>query len=120
MEPVELYRLGVGAVGVMGSSAVDSTRGTWLRLRVKWGAGPGGSGSWRSLEPAGSATVRAMGPMVIGHFYDRAGSYQPRCVVGLGFTTLLAAAISLFLRRDRTPYQASHESLALASISLEE
>jgi predicted MFS family arabinose efflux permease len=62
----------------------------------------------------------ATGPMVIGHFYDRAGSYQPRFVVGLGFTTLLAAGISLCLRRDRTPYQASHDSLALASISLEE
>ena len=62
----------------------------------------------------------ATGPMVIGHFYDRAGSYQPRCIVGLGFTTLLAAGISLFLRRDRTPYQASHDTLAMASISLEE
>jgi predicted MFS family arabinose efflux permease len=62
----------------------------------------------------------ATGPMVVGHFYDRAGSYQPRCIVGLGFTTLLAAAISLFLRRDRTPYQASHDTLAMASISLEE
>jgi predicted MFS family arabinose efflux permease len=62
----------------------------------------------------------ATGPMVIGHFYDRAGSYQPRCVVGLGLTTLLAAGISLFLRRNRTPYEASHDSLALTSISLEE
>jgi predicted MFS family arabinose efflux permease len=62
----------------------------------------------------------ATGPMVIGHFYDRAGSYQPRCIVGLGFTTLLAAGISLFLSRDRTPYQASHDTLAMASISLEE
>jgi len=62
----------------------------------------------------------ATGPMVVGHFYDRAGSYQPRIIVGLAFTTLLAAGISLFLRRDRTPYQASHDTLALASISLEE
>jgi predicted MFS family arabinose efflux permease len=62
----------------------------------------------------------ATGPMVVGHFYDRAGSYQPRCIVGLGFTTLLAVAISLFLRRDRTPYQVRHDSLAVASISLEE
>jgi MFS family permease len=62
----------------------------------------------------------ATGPMVVGRFYDRAGSYQPRCIVGLGFTTLLAAAISLFLRRDRTPYHASHDTLAIASISLEE
>jgi predicted MFS family arabinose efflux permease len=62
----------------------------------------------------------ATGPMVVGRFYDRAGSYQPRCIVGLAFTTLLAAAISLFLRRDRTPFQASHDTLAVASISLEE
>ncbi len=62
----------------------------------------------------------ATGPMVIGHFYDRAGSYQPRCIVGLGFTTLLAVGISLFLRRDRIPYQASYDNLAMASISLEE
>ena len=62
----------------------------------------------------------ATGPMVVGHFFDRAGSYQPRCIVGLGFTTLLAAAISLLLRRDRTPYPASHDTLAMASISLEE
>jgi len=62
----------------------------------------------------------ATGPMVVGRFYDRAGSYQPRIIVGLACTTLLAAAISLFLRRDRTPYQASHDTLALASISLEE
>jgi predicted MFS family arabinose efflux permease len=62
----------------------------------------------------------ATGPMVVGHLYDRAGSYQPRCIVGLGFTTLLAAAISLLLRRDRTPYPASQPILATASISLEE
>ena len=62
----------------------------------------------------------ATGPMVVGHFYDRAGYYQPRCIVGLAFTTLLAAAISLFLRRDRASYPATHEPLAVASISLEE
>jgi len=62
----------------------------------------------------------ATGPMVVGRFYDRAGSYQPRIIVGLACTTLLAAAISLFLGRERTPYQASHDTLALASISLEE
>ena len=46
----------------------------------------------------------ATGPMVVGHLYDRAGSYQPRCIVGLAFTTLLAAGISLFLRNDHNPY----------------
>jgi predicted MFS family arabinose efflux permease len=62
----------------------------------------------------------ATGPMVVGHFYDRAGSYQPRCIVGLAFTALLAAGLSLFLRSDRNPYDASDNNLASASISLEE
>ncbi len=62
----------------------------------------------------------ATGPIVVGHFYDRAGSYQPRCIVGLAFTTLLAAAISLLLRRDRNSYHEMNHTLAVASISLEE
>jgi len=62
----------------------------------------------------------ATGPMVVGHFYDRAGSYQPRCIVGLACTTLLAAGISLFLRSDSASYPASRSNLASASISLEE
>ena len=62
----------------------------------------------------------ATGPMVVGHFYDRAGSYQPRYIVGLACTTLLAAGLSLFLRRDRTPYRTSDNNLGSASISLEE
>ncbi|WP_353069191.1 MFS transporter [Tunturibacter empetritectus] len=61
----------------------------------------------------------ATGPMVVGHFYDRAGSYQPRCIVGLACTTLLAAGLSVFLRSDRNPYHATDISLASASISLE-
>jgi predicted MFS family arabinose efflux permease len=43
----------------------------------------------------------ATGPIVVGHLYDRDGSYQPRYIVGLAFTTLLAAGISLLLRKDR-------------------
>jgi predicted MFS family arabinose efflux permease len=62
----------------------------------------------------------ATGPMVVGHFYDRAGSYQPRCIVGLACTTLLAAVISLFLRRDPNPDHAGHHTMATAPISLEE
>jgi predicted MFS family arabinose efflux permease len=62
----------------------------------------------------------ATGPMVVGHFYDRAGSYQPRCIVGLACTALLAAGLSLFLRSDRNLYHASDSNLASASISLEE
>ena len=41
-------------------------------------------------------------------------------VVGLACTTLLAAGLSLFLRRDRTPYRTSDNNLGSASISLEE
>jgi hypothetical protein len=48
------------------------------------------------------------------------GSYQPRCIVGLAFTTLLAALISLFLRNNRAPYDVSNDTLAVASIMLEE
>jgi predicted MFS family arabinose efflux permease len=62
----------------------------------------------------------ATGPMVVGHFYDRAGSYQPRCIVGLACTTLLAAVISLFLRRDPNLDHAGHDTPAMATISLEE
>jgi len=62
----------------------------------------------------------ATGPMVVGHFYDRTGSYQPRYIVGLACTTFLAVAISLLLRSDRTPYNADIDTLAPAAISLEE
>jgi MFS family permease len=50
----------------------------------------------------------ATGPMIAGHFYDRAGSYQPRCIVGLAGATLLAAVISLFLRREPNLDHAGH------------
>lgn len=62
----------------------------------------------------------ATGPMVVGHLYDRAGSYQSRCIVGLACTTLLAAGISLFLRHDHDPHHPRDHTLAAASISLEE
>ena len=62
----------------------------------------------------------ATGPMVIGHFYDRTGSYQPRFIVGLACTGLLAAVISLWLRSDRKGYSANMRDPAPAGISLEE
>ncbi len=71
--------------------------------------------TWTAYAIGGAA-----GPMVVGHFYDRAGSYQPRCIVGLAFTTFLAAGISLFLRRDHNAYHAATDTLAATSISLEE
>jgi predicted MFS family arabinose efflux permease len=62
----------------------------------------------------------ATGPMVVGHFYDRAGSYQPGCIAGLAIIALLAAAVSLFLRSDHLPYPGRTDILAANSISLEE
>jgi MFS family permease len=43
----------------------------------------------------------ATGPMAIGHWYDRAGFYQPRFIVYLALVAFAAVAISLFLRRNR-------------------
>ncbi|HZR64553.1 MAG TPA: MFS transporter [Terriglobales bacterium] len=41
----------------------------------------------------------ATGPIVVGHFYDRAGMYQPSMIVGLALTCILGAALSLLLPR---------------------
>jgi predicted MFS family arabinose efflux permease len=71
--------------------------------------------TWTAYAIGGAA-----GPMVVGHLYDRAGSYQSRCIVGLACTTLLAAGISLFLRHDHDPHHPRDHTLAAASISLEE
>jgi predicted MFS family arabinose efflux permease len=43
----------------------------------------------------------ATGPMAIGRWYDRAGSYQPRFIVYLACVAFAAVVISLFLRRGR-------------------
>jgi predicted MFS family arabinose efflux permease len=45
----------------------------------------------------------ATGPMAIGHWYDRAGFYEPRFIVYLACVAFAAVVISLFLRRGRTP-----------------
>ncbi|WP_114210730.1 MFS transporter [Acidisarcina polymorpha] len=44
----------------------------------------------------------ATGPMAIGHWYDRAGFYQPRFIVYLACVAFAAVAISLLLRRNST------------------
>jgi MFS family permease len=49
----------------------------------------------------------ATGPMAIGRWYDRAGSYQPRFIVYLACVAFAAVAISLFLRRAQE--QTSHD-----------
>ncbi len=41
----------------------------------------------------------ATGPIVVGRFYDRYGSYQPRFVVALALTLVAGAALSLLLPR---------------------
>jgi predicted MFS family arabinose efflux permease len=43
----------------------------------------------------------ATGPVAIGHWYDRAGFYQPRFIVYLACVAFAAVAISLLLRRPR-------------------
>jgi predicted MFS family arabinose efflux permease len=45
----------------------------------------------------------ATGPMAIGHWYDRAGFYQPRFIVYLACVAFAAVAMSLLLRRGRKP-----------------
>ncbi len=43
----------------------------------------------------------ATGPMAIGHWYDRAGFYQPRFIVYLAGVAFAAVAVSLFLHREK-------------------
>ena len=62
----------------------------------------------------------ASGPMVVGHLYDRLGSYQPRFIMGLAFISLLAALISLMLRGSRANHNAGPEELILLTVSTEE
>ncbi|MBS1853616.1 MAG: MFS transporter [Acidobacteria bacterium] len=39
----------------------------------------------------------ATGPIVVGHLYDRAGSYQPRFIFGLAMTLVVGALLSFLL-----------------------
>ena len=50
--------------------------------------------SWTAYAIGG-----ATGPMLMGHFYDRFGRYEPRFVVGLALTCVAAALLNLFLPR---------------------
>lgn len=50
----------------------------------------------------------ATGPIVVGHFYDRAGMYQPQMVVGLALMCVIGAVLSLLLPRyPAEPYNAA-------------
>jgi MFS family permease len=41
----------------------------------------------------------ATGPIVVGHFYDKFGTYQPRLIAALAMTCVAGAVLSLFLPR---------------------
>jgi predicted MFS family arabinose efflux permease len=49
----------------------------------------------------------ASGPIVVGHFYDRAGNYQPRMIAALALTCVVAAALNFLL--PRYPAESSAE-----------
>jgi predicted MFS family arabinose efflux permease len=53
----------------------------------------------------------ATGPLAIGHWYDRAGFYQPRYIVYLACVAFAAVAMSLLLRRNRKPTSVVTSSL---------
>jgi predicted MFS family arabinose efflux permease len=57
----------------------------------------------------------ATGPLTMGHLYDSVGAYQPRFVIGMACVTLIAAALSLLLRK-RDPEKQVH----LATTALRE
>jgi predicted MFS family arabinose efflux permease len=61
------------------------------------------------------------GPVVIGHLYDRAGSYEPRFIVGLAIIAFASAVVSLLLRSDPKRTASELEGIvAPAAVSLEE
>jgi len=62
----------------------------------------------------------ATGPMVVGHLYDRFGSYQPRFIIGLAGVALFAALLSLLLCGERTTRPTSLEELIPIEVPLEE
>jgi len=57
----------------------------------------------------------ATGPIVVGHFYDRAGSYQPSLISALALTCVLGSAFCLLLPRYPAETVAAGESLAGAT-----
>jgi MFS family permease len=57
----------------------------------------------------------ATGPIVVGHFYDRAGNYQPRMIAALALTFIVGAALSLLL--PRYPTESSNETKDMTVLS---
>ena len=63
----------------------------------------------------------ATGPMAIGHWYDHAGSYQPRFIVYLACVAFAAVTMSLLLRSSRRLILRNNDGMASAiEISLED
>jgi MFS family permease len=54
----------------------------------------------------------ATGPVVVGHFYDRYGMYQPRLIAALALTCVAGAALSLLLPRYPEESTSIGENLA--------
>jgi predicted MFS family arabinose efflux permease len=61
-----------------------------------------------------------IGPVVVGHMYDRAGSYEPRLIVGLALVAFAAAAVSLLLRSDRRGAAADLEGISVSAVMYQE
>jgi predicted MFS family arabinose efflux permease len=59
------------------------------------------------------------GPVIVGHIYDRLGSYRPILIVGLAIVAFGSAGVSLLLRRDRE-HSDLKRSLSLDAVSLED
>ncbi len=58
----------------------------------------------------------ATGPIVVGHFYDRAGNYQPRMIAALAFTCVVGAVLSFLLPR----YPAERYNAAVGAVLAKE
>jgi predicted MFS family arabinose efflux permease len=59
------------------------------------------------------------GPVVVGHSFDRAGSYPTHVLLGLFVVAIAAAAVSLLLKNGREP-ESFDQVRATAAISIEE
>ena len=58
-----------------------------------------------------------IGPVVVGHMYDHAGSYEPRFIVGLALVAFAAAGVSLLLRTDRKTVAPNLEDIRTPAVA---
>ena len=62
----------------------------------------------------------ATGPIVVGHFYDRAGMYQSWVVAGLALTCIVGAALSLLLPSyPAEPYNPPQDTIIPSELATE-